>query len=138
MFILGRFFPKYLKKSESVKSKNSFAWRKRGESGEVGRVVLACKSDEEKRKAARAAAFPYSLLTDRRCFCSCDYVGIRSEHTDPASGSSDWVLLRLARSTPRPPRHQDQPSPVLLVRPHRASIEKHRRILPPYPERFQS
>ena len=34
--------------------------------------VLACKSDEEETRAARAAAFPYSLLTVRRCFCSCD------------------------------------------------------------------
>ena len=31
----------------------------------MGRVVLACKSDEEERRAARAAAFPHSLLTDR-------------------------------------------------------------------------
>ena len=55
----------------------------------MGRVVLACKSDEEDRKGARAAAFPYSLLTDRRCFCSCDCVAIRSEHTAlGASGST--------------------------------------------------
>ena len=46
----------------------------------MGWVVLACKSDEEETRAPRAAAFPYSLLTDRRCFCSCDCVGIRSVH----------------------------------------------------------
>ena len=39
--------------TESVKSKNSIAWRKRGE---VGRVVLACQSDEEETRTARAAA----------------------------------------------------------------------------------
>ena len=71
--------------TESVKSKNSIAWWKRGEKGEVGRVVLAYKSDEEERRAARAATFPYSLLTDRMFFCSCDCVGIRSEHTAKTS-----------------------------------------------------
>ena len=59
----------------------------------MGRVVLACKSDEEERKAARATAFPYSLLTDRRCFCSCDYVGIRSVHT----ARKDEILLVLKK-----------------------------------------
>ena len=47
----------------------------------MGWVVLACKSDEKETKAARAAASPYSLYTDRRCFCSCYCVGIRSVHT---------------------------------------------------------
>ena len=68
--------------TDSTKSKNSIARRKRGESGAVVRVVLACKSNEEETREARAAAaFPYSLLTDRSCFCSCDCVGIRSVHT---------------------------------------------------------
>ena len=58
------------------------ARRKRWEKGEVGLVVLACKSDEEEREAARATAFPYALITDRRCFCICDCVGIRSMHTE--------------------------------------------------------
>ena len=57
----------------------------------MGRVVLASKSDEEERKAARATAFPYSLLTDRRCFCSCDCVGIRSVHTGSAAKGKDPV-----------------------------------------------
>ena len=70
-----------IRNTESVKSKNSITRRKRGEKGEVGRVFLACKSDEKEREAARATAFPYSDLTDRSCFCSCDCVGIRSEHT---------------------------------------------------------
>ena len=70
-----------IRNTESVKSKNSIARRKRGEKGEVGRAVLTCKSDEEEREAARATAFPYFDLTDRSCFCSCDCVGIRSEHT---------------------------------------------------------
>ena len=37
----------------------------------MGRVVLACKSDEEVTRAERGAAIPYSLLTDRSCFSSC-------------------------------------------------------------------
>ena len=32
-------------------------------------------------RAARSAASPYLLHTDRRCFCSCYCVGIRSVHT---------------------------------------------------------
>ena len=53
----------------------------------MGRVILAWKSDEEETRAARAAAFAYSLHTDWRCFCSCDCVGIRSEHT----GAAIWA-----------------------------------------------
>ena len=118
MFILGRFFSKYWKKSDFLNNifrkfeivvcfalllhgveRNTIlnfdsiteAWNLKialhGGSEENRRIRRSdesfsrAKSDEEARRAARAAAFPYSLLTDRRCFCSCDCVGIRSEHT---------------------------------------------------------
>ena len=88
-----------IRNTESVKSKNSISRRKRGEKGEVGWVVLACKSDEEERQAARAISFPYSLLTDRRCFCSCDSVGIRSVHTfelaDKIWDDSAWSIYAI-------------------------------------------
>ena len=45
-----------IRNTESVKSKNSISRRKRGEKGEVGRVVLACKSDEELTSLTGAAS----------------------------------------------------------------------------------
>ena len=51
-----------IRNTESVKSKNSIARRKRGEKEEVGRVVLACKS--AKKEQVRRALPPLHRNSD--------------------------------------------------------------------------
>ena len=63
----------------------------------MGRVVLACKSDEERKMSTFPVFAPYPLHTDRQAESVRHCVGFRSGITAwDAVGSGEYKPLRLA------------------------------------------